>query len=330
MPKETTAALPGIDELIDRVFVTPRVVDQRALEEWSGSLRELVKSAAAQSQALQAAGSEVRILSEQLREASRELGARVEAAVRLVPPTAPAGTPAAVAGSDLAGVVEPLVREMVERLVQERVGALEARLTAKAPGGTGAVSGASAQGSADVLARVSQAQSALDAAADQAVIRVAALAEQVDSMITRLDTARELLDGRIVEAQAQSAGACAAIEAARASALEAGVALGAAVSEAERRVQVVSTGVESTLADLRRRAGRTMTEMSATAEASGPGEDAAGLMMRADEVAKRLEEVTRSAAVTGEGLSRLVAHATAVGEGLNDLVKQARPAPSPR
>ncbi len=74
-----------IDELMDRMFLSPRVVDQRAYDELAGSLKTLVRDAAAQARALEGTGAEVKLYGEQLRQATRELQDRVEGAVKVVP-----------------------------------------------------------------------------------------------------------------------------------------------------------------------------------------------------------------------------------------------------
>src|SRR5262245_56871729 len=79
------AALPAVETMLEKVFLTPRVVDQRAFDELASSLRALVHDAAAQGQGLLATTSEVKLLSDQLREATRELQQRVESAARVVP-----------------------------------------------------------------------------------------------------------------------------------------------------------------------------------------------------------------------------------------------------
>lgn len=74
-----------IDHAASEIFLSPRVVDQRSFEEFSTLLKALVKDAANQSRTLATTTGEVRSLSQQLREATKELQARVETAVRVVP-----------------------------------------------------------------------------------------------------------------------------------------------------------------------------------------------------------------------------------------------------
>ena len=89
-PPDSSSArtAPGeqwLEGAMEQVFLSPRVVDERAFEELSGSLKGLIKDAAGQSRALIATTGEVKLLGDQLREATKELQARVETAVRVIP-----------------------------------------------------------------------------------------------------------------------------------------------------------------------------------------------------------------------------------------------------
>lgn len=76
---------PDIEQVLDAIFLTPRVVDQRGFEELAGSLRGLARDAAAQNRTLQTTSAEVDRLSDSLRQATQELHARLETAARLMP-----------------------------------------------------------------------------------------------------------------------------------------------------------------------------------------------------------------------------------------------------
>lgn len=69
----------------DQVFLTPRIVDQKAFEQFSETLKGLVRDAAGQSRTLLATTTEVKSLGDHLRTASKELQGRVETAVRVIP-----------------------------------------------------------------------------------------------------------------------------------------------------------------------------------------------------------------------------------------------------
>lgn len=76
---------PDADQVIDGVFLTPRVVDQRAFEEYSASLKELIREASGRGQALRAAVGDVKVLGDNLRQATKEITGRLETAVKVMP-----------------------------------------------------------------------------------------------------------------------------------------------------------------------------------------------------------------------------------------------------
>lgn len=76
---------PSIDRTVAKLFVSPRVIDQRAFDELSGTLRSLVKDAVSQSRMLLSTSGDVRSLSDTLRSATRELDDRVRSAAAVVP-----------------------------------------------------------------------------------------------------------------------------------------------------------------------------------------------------------------------------------------------------
>lgn len=80
-PETMSSMTPTLDE----VFLSPRVVDQRAFEEFSSVLKGLVEDASNQSRLLVNTSGEVKRLGEHLREATRELQGKVDTAVRVVP-----------------------------------------------------------------------------------------------------------------------------------------------------------------------------------------------------------------------------------------------------
>lgn len=69
------------ERALDEIFLSPRVVDQRAFEELATGLKVLVREARAQGKSLGDAAVEVSRLDETLREAAKGLHERVEAAV---------------------------------------------------------------------------------------------------------------------------------------------------------------------------------------------------------------------------------------------------------
>jgi DNA repair exonuclease SbcCD ATPase subunit len=79
------SSVPTTQHTQNDVFLSPRVVDQRAFDELTGSLKGIVRDAVQQSEALLSSTGEVKLLGQQLTDATRELQQRVESAVRVVP-----------------------------------------------------------------------------------------------------------------------------------------------------------------------------------------------------------------------------------------------------
>lgn len=81
------SAVPSvsIDDTLRQVFLSPRVIDQRSVDELSETLRGLIREAATQSRSLLCNTGEVKGLSAQLRSASQDLQQRVDEAGRVVP-----------------------------------------------------------------------------------------------------------------------------------------------------------------------------------------------------------------------------------------------------
>jgi len=127
----------GVEHPEDEVFLSPRVIDQRAFEEFSGALKTLVRDAAQHKAALESSSVEVKELGQQLRDATKDLQAKVETAVRVVPTldqrVARAEEAAARAEAQLAER-ERLVREAVASHVTIDRAMLEAALAQHLPG----------------------------------------------------------------------------------------------------------------------------------------------------------------------------------------------------
>lgn len=73
------------DAMIEQVFLSPRVVDERAFTEFSQTLKGLLRDATGQSRLLMSTTGEIKTLSEQLRTVMAELQKRIEIGARLVP-----------------------------------------------------------------------------------------------------------------------------------------------------------------------------------------------------------------------------------------------------
>lgn len=73
------------EEAAARAFLTPRVLDARAFEQYSATLQQLIREAAESGQGLRGVSEEVASLRAALREALKELERRTEAAAKVVP-----------------------------------------------------------------------------------------------------------------------------------------------------------------------------------------------------------------------------------------------------
>ncbi len=68
----------------EEIFLTPRVLDRRAFEDYSESLKRLIKDASGEGQTLSRTASDVRALRDQLASAAHDAQKRLEAATRLL------------------------------------------------------------------------------------------------------------------------------------------------------------------------------------------------------------------------------------------------------
>lgn len=75
----------SIDQQASRVFVSPRVVDERAFDQLASTLRGLTNEAAQQARGLSQAGDGVRTLSENLRGLTKDITTRTEQAAKVLP-----------------------------------------------------------------------------------------------------------------------------------------------------------------------------------------------------------------------------------------------------
>jgi hypothetical protein len=265
-----------LEETLDKVFLTPRIVDERAFEELSGSLKSLVRDANTQSRALIATTGEVKLLGDQLREATRELQSRVETAARVIPTldqrVAKAEALLDLTGKELAsrvsemrdvatkGVVidrdriEAQVREhsaaVVELVLQEQVAQLKERMSEALR----AVQQQADDHAAAIIARLQAAQQTLDQSLEASEAKAQSIAAQMDSLIGQsLERARQASQ----QADAAQGNIDAAVK-------DAGLRLGAAISEADRRAESIAVQASERIGELRRQALEVVEVAAAT------------------------------------------------------------------
>jgi hypothetical protein len=84
-PRSDAQILPAPEQTIREVFLTPRVLDKRSFDEYSETLRQLIREASSHSRSLQASTGDVKSLGEAANKTTRDLQTRVEQAAKFVP-----------------------------------------------------------------------------------------------------------------------------------------------------------------------------------------------------------------------------------------------------
>jgi hypothetical protein len=74
-----------IEEILDRAFVSPRIVDQTVVEDWSSRMREVLQTAAAQQKGLSSAAAEFKSLEAEVGTTLRGLQQKMELAIKIIP-----------------------------------------------------------------------------------------------------------------------------------------------------------------------------------------------------------------------------------------------------
>lgn len=72
-------------EVADQVFITPRVLDRGAFDDYAEGLKSLIREAAGRGQSLQTAMVDVKSMGDNLRQATNELKKRLETTVKIMP-----------------------------------------------------------------------------------------------------------------------------------------------------------------------------------------------------------------------------------------------------
>lgn len=75
----------SLERAAEQVFLSPRVVDQRAFEDLTGTLQKVVREATVQGKSLHSTGEQVRGVTDQLRALMRELQQRTDSATKVLP-----------------------------------------------------------------------------------------------------------------------------------------------------------------------------------------------------------------------------------------------------
>lgn len=299
----------AVEEALERAFLSPRVVDQRAVDEFGNAMRSLMRDAVAQGKALTEAGSQVRTLTDQLRDARKQIEARVEAAAKLLPAIDQRLEKAQRAAEQARGTPAPSALRPAEP-------------SAVPAGMTEAVLAARVQ---EVAERV--VKELLAARTDDA----SALTTQLTDHISRLD--RTITEAEVVAQRCQTV--TNALDAAATRAREAGEAAARAAESAEARLEAVNTSIERAAAavrDAQSSLDQTVSEAGLRVGAAvAEAERRASLVLRLLDdrgsgvpeaiVAVRLEEAATNARSVGDALAALVARGQIVGNGLDSLIR---------
>ena len=320
-----------LESTLEQVFISPRVVDERAYDELAGSLRSLMKDAAGQSRALVSTTTEVKLLGDQLREATSQLQAKVETAVRVIPTldqrVAKAEALLEVTGKELASKVTamqeaaaravPIERERItlqlrsqaaqvyEEVVGEQVRLLRERLEQELAAGKRQ---ASEQSNA-ILALIEGAQAELDKSITAFEERSWALTKKMeegfgrlDALTARLDAACQRAEGSLAGLETLTARAETAQSALESTVTEAGVRLGAGMTEAERRAEAITA-----------RANEALAALAARIDEARPLQETV-LRVPDEEALKSL----------GLWLQQLIVKGDQIGRGLDTLLRRAQ------
>ncbi len=300
----------------------------------------------------------MKLLGDQLREATRELQARVETAAKVIPTLDQrvvkaeqlldlTGKELAARVSELreattkgvsidrerlAGLIRAETSSLIEDVVKEQMGELRRRMT----DGLNEVQKEAEAKVGAMVERVRAVQESLDRSLDATEAKAKGISELLDGLVARgIERAKQGSERAVVRATealadpltrvadtisiiedgiARAAAAQGAIESA---AKDAGLRLGAAISEADRRAEAIGIKAADRVSELRREALE-VVEIAAGTKAEeilAVVEDTVGAAARAEEKCRELKELVIAA---GE-LAKLSGSLDAAGAGVESL-----------
>lgn len=197
----------------DRVFITPRVLDRGAFDEYAEGLKSLIREASGRGQSLQTAMVDVKSMGDSLRQATDELKRRLEATVKIMPALeqrlgkAEQVLQLAASDSKLAEHFE----KTLNRLLAEHVARLEARIAEVVTGAEqrlnslfevagGRLQTLDAQAQAQAQSRINELQDRLAALSERTVSKAEAtqarLAHELDETIRKAAALRDEITTR--------------------------------------------------------------------------------------------------------------------------------------
>lgn len=199
--------------VVDQVFLTPRVLDRGAFDEYAEGLKSLIREASGRGQTLQTAMVDVKSMGDSLRQATDELKKRLETTVKIMPlleqklGKAEQVLQLAASETKLAEHFE----STLQRLLSEHVARLEARIAEVVTGAeqrlnslfevaNGRVQTLDAQAAAQAQARINEMQDRLATIAERTITKAettqARIAHELDEAQQRATSLRDELNTR--------------------------------------------------------------------------------------------------------------------------------------
>lgn len=182
---QTSTPGPTIDaaSTIDEVFLSPRILDRHAFDDYAESLRTLIKDASGQGESLRTATSGVEELREGLRDATGELGKRLEAAIKVLPTLEQHVKTAERLRQEVINpkLIADELRETIDKLIEEKTTEMQARLATLVDRACITID--------DQTAKARQQAEELSAKAADALARAQQLLAQSESLARRADDA---------------------------------------------------------------------------------------------------------------------------------------------
>ena len=188
-----------IDDVLDRVFVSPRIVDQTVFEDWSARLRQLLSEMSSHQKTAAGAAADLRGLESQIKEATRALQQKMDTAIKIVPTIdqriARAEDAITAAGREVATTLQRLeaVKNRQIEIDQTKLEALVSDLATRSIEKLLAERGAALAAQADervrdATRRFEEAASVLD---EQAAKTQARAAQMISKQLAQIDRVRD-------------------------------------------------------------------------------------------------------------------------------------------
>jgi|GEM_PF-4854607 len=168
---------------IDEVFLSPRILDRRAFDEYAHSLREIIKDASGEGQSLRNATTGVEQLRDGLRDATGELAKRLESAVKVLPTLEQHVKTAERLRQEVINpsLIADELRATIDKLLDEKSNEIQVRVNAIVDQACGTLD--------EHAARARRQSEELHSRSADALLRAQALLDQCDRLAARADDA---------------------------------------------------------------------------------------------------------------------------------------------